>query len=115
MASRYALAGIFMLWHISRMAWAVEYQDDFAAEIAELSSAVRVELVAHEKLLAQCGPQLGRPWCDTLKGSDHANMKELRFRADKGAWLSLSIPSAKQSCSLQETSEASTRRSSTRL
>lgn len=74
------------MWHISKMAWAVEYHDDFAAEIAELSSAVRVELVAHEKLLAQCGPQLGRPWCDTLKGSDHANMKELRFRADKGVW-----------------------------
>ena len=27
------------------------------------------------------GPQLGRPYADTLKGSKHANMKELRFEA----------------------------------
>lgn len=26
------------------------------------------------------------PYADTLKGSKHANMKELRFAADDGAW-----------------------------
>ena len=30
--------------------------------------------------------QLGRPQVDTLKGSHHANMKELRFDADGGVW-----------------------------
>jgi hypothetical protein len=68
------------------MAWVVEYEDAFAAEVAELSSKVRVELAAHAQLLARFGPQLGRPWCDTLKGSTHANMKELRFRVDRGVW-----------------------------
>src|SRR6266851_8300425 len=29
---------------------------------------------------------LGRPRVDTLKGSRHANMKELRFDADDGVW-----------------------------
>jgi hypothetical protein len=29
---------------------------------------------------------LGRPHVDTLKGSKHANMKELRFEADGGVW-----------------------------
>ena len=37
-------------------------------------------------LLAQFGPQLGRPRVDTLNGSRHANMKELRFDATDGAW-----------------------------
>jgi hypothetical protein len=32
------------------------------------------------------GPQRGRPRVDTLKGSRHANMKELRFDADDGVW-----------------------------
>ena len=31
-------------------------------------------------------PSLKRPHCDTLKGSRHANMKELRFSADDGVW-----------------------------
>ena len=37
-------------------------------------------------LLEQCGPRLGRPRVDTLKGSRHANMKELRFQAADGVW-----------------------------
>jgi hypothetical protein len=36
--------------------------------------------------LQQFGPQLGRPRVDTLKGSRHANMKELRFSAADGEW-----------------------------
>lgn len=32
------------------------------------------------------GPQLGRPHVDTLHGSKHANMKELRFNVDDGVW-----------------------------
>jgi len=37
-------------------------------------------------LLKQFGPALGRPRVDTLKGSRHANMKELRFGAADGVW-----------------------------
>jgi hypothetical protein len=32
-------------------------------------------------LLEQRGPYLGRPYVDTVKGSRHANMKELRSQA----------------------------------
>jgi len=38
------------------------------------------------KLLEQFGPQLKRPRADTLNGSAHANMKELRFDAADGVW-----------------------------
>jgi hypothetical protein len=37
-------------------------------------------------LLRQFGPRLGRPRVDTLSGSRHANMKELRFMAADGVW-----------------------------
>ena len=45
-----------------------------------------VEILALSRLLQEFGPQLGRPRVDTLKGSRHANMKELRFSAADGEW-----------------------------
>jgi hypothetical protein len=51
-----------------------------------LDEAVQDELLAHISVLETFGPQLGRPCVDTLKGSRHANMKELRFDASDGVW-----------------------------
>lgn len=42
--------------------------------------------LTHAQLLEHFGPQLGRPRVDTLKGSRHSNMKELRFDAGGGVW-----------------------------
>jgi hypothetical protein len=47
---------------------------------------VRTEILALARLLQQFGPQLGRPRVDTLKGSRHANLKELRLSAAGGEW-----------------------------
>ncbi len=44
------------------------------------------ELLAHAKLLAAFRPHLGRPTVDTLKGSRHTNMKELRFSWSGQVW-----------------------------
>jgi hypothetical protein len=44
------------------------------------------ELLVQLKVLKQFGPSLGRPQVDTLNGSKHANMKELRFKANNGVW-----------------------------
>ena len=68
------------------MEWLVRFHDEFEVEFSALSVAVRNELLAHAKVLAQIGPTLGRPHVDTLAGSKHANMKELRFNADDGVW-----------------------------
>ena len=43
-------------------------------------------MLAKARLLESFGPHLGRPHVDTLKGSKHANMKELRFDAADGVW-----------------------------
>jgi hypothetical protein len=68
------------------MAWEVILHGDFEPEFDALPCAVADELLAHAKLLAHFGPQLGRPRVDTLKGSRHSNMKELRFDAANGVW-----------------------------
>jgi hypothetical protein len=68
------------------MSWDVEFHPAFEPEFDELSEAVQDELLAHAQLLARFGPTLGRPRVDTLAGSAHANMKELRFDADDGVW-----------------------------
>ena len=66
--------------------WDIEFHADFDPEYEALAEAVQDELLAQLKLLETFGPQLGRPRVDTLKGSEHANMKELRFDAAGGVW-----------------------------
>ena len=68
------------------MAWTVRLAVEFVAELRDLRESVQEELLAHARLLAQFGPQLGRPRVDTLKGSRYSNMKELRFDAERGVW-----------------------------
>jgi hypothetical protein len=60
--------------------------EDFDPEFNVLPEDVQDELLAHARMLQKFGPTLGRPWVDTLKGSHHANMKELRFKAVDGVW-----------------------------
>jgi hypothetical protein len=66
--------------------WAVEFHEEFAAEFMQFSEPVRQKIVSLGRLLENFGPQVARPKVDTLKGSKHSNMKELRFDADDGAW-----------------------------
>jgi hypothetical protein len=68
------------------MTWAVLFHDDFDAEFQALQEGLQDELLAHANLLAEFGPNLGRPTVDTLKGSEHPNMKELRFAWSGQVW-----------------------------
>ncbi len=60
--------------------WEVEYTDTFGAWWDELTEDEQERVTAAVELLEQGGPALGRPLVDTLKGSRHPNMKELRPR-----------------------------------
>jgi len=66
--------------------WDVDLHDDFVPEYRELHKDVQDELLANIELLEHSGPQIGRPRADTLNGSRHANMKELRLDAADGVW-----------------------------
>ena len=68
------------------MTWAVLFHDDFDAEFQALQEGLQDEFLAHANLLAEFGPNLGRPTVDTLKGSEHPNMKELRFAWSGQVW-----------------------------
>ena len=68
------------------MNWVVEIGDEFERELDALDEDVQTEILALSRLLQQFGPQLGRPRVDTLNGSRHANMKELRFSMADGEW-----------------------------
>ena len=68
------------------MVWTVLFHEEFDPEFELLAAEVQDELLAHARLLARFGPTLGRPRVDTLEGSRHANLKELRFDAAGGVW-----------------------------
>src|SRR4030088_2549134 len=93
--------------------WAVAMADEFEREFDVLHEEVQTEILALSLVLEQFGPQLGRPRVDTLNGSSHSNMKELRFSAADGEWLLPLIRSGRRSYSPVKINQATVRSAST--
>lgn len=68
------------------MNWVVEFHKDFEPEFDALPNEVQDRIFSRISLLQAIGSELGRPNVDTLNGSRHSNMKELRFNAADGVW-----------------------------
>jgi hypothetical protein len=68
------------------MEWLVQLHPSFESEFLDLPQVAQDELLAKALLLQVSGPSLRRPHVDTLNGSRHANMKEIRFYAADGVW-----------------------------
>jgi hypothetical protein len=62
------------------MTWEVEVSDEFRDWYRDLELGLRQSVAAGVDQLEQHGPELGRPFADTLKGSQFPNMKELRIQ-----------------------------------
>ncbi len=62
------------------MPWEVEYTDECGDWWGSLTDDEQDRIAIAVAVLEEKGPGLGRPWVDTLEGSSHANMKELRPR-----------------------------------
>jgi hypothetical protein len=58
--------------------WEVEYTDEFEEWWNDLEERDQENLVVVVGKLQEQGPALPRPLADTVKGSRHSNMKELR-------------------------------------
>ena len=58
--------------------WDILTTDEFADWFALLDAVAQNEIFSGVALLREFGPRLKRPHADTLSGSKHANMKELR-------------------------------------
>ena len=62
--------------------WEVEFTDEFGEWFEdELTPAQQDSMAAAVQVLAVVGPSLGRPQVDTIKGSKHDHMKELRVQS----------------------------------
>jgi hypothetical protein len=60
------------------MSWEIEFTGEFDRWWLTLSEDEQESLLGGVKVLRQMGPLLGRPYADTVNGSRHSNMKELR-------------------------------------
>jgi hypothetical protein len=58
--------------------WEVEFTNEFEAWWNSLDAGEQESIASGVELLRILGPNLPRPHADTLKGSKHSNMKELR-------------------------------------
>ncbi len=58
--------------------WEVEYTDEFWEWWRTLSEVEQEGVAVAVEKLEERGPALPRPFADTVEGSRHANMKELR-------------------------------------
>ena len=58
--------------------WEVEFTDEFGRWWNTLTEAQQDAIDTGVRLLEKLGPSLSRPYADTVSGSKHSNMKELR-------------------------------------
>jgi hypothetical protein len=69
----------YNLWVIiATMPWEVEYTDEFGEWFDGLGEEDQEDVALAVEKLEERGPALPRPLADTVEGSRHSNMKELR-------------------------------------
>lgn len=68
------------------MAWEVEVSDEFREWYEGLDADEQESVLYSVDLLRFAGPELRRPHADTVKGSRHSNMKELRVQHRGSPW-----------------------------
>ena len=61
--------------------WAIETTDTFDDWFNALDDTDRSNVLASMLVLREKGPMLSRPYSDTVYGSCHSNMKELRIQS----------------------------------
>lgn len=61
--------------------WNIKQTKEFQEWFDDSDKKLKEAIVENVELLKQMGPQLGRPYADTLKGSSITNLKELRFES----------------------------------
>src|SRR5215208_1724361 len=85
---------------MATMPWEVEYTDEFGEWFDGIGEEAQEDVSLAVEKLEERGPALPRPLADTVEGSRHSNMKELRGRwgLTSGCYLP-SIHAAWRSCS----------------
>jgi hypothetical protein len=68
------------------MEWIIIFHPAFRDWLYEQEEDVQDSILAGLGLLKQEGPLLGRPYVDTLQGSQYPNLKELRVQHSGEPW-----------------------------
>ena len=68
------------------MEWIIIFHPAFRDWLYEQEEEVQDSILAGLGLLKQEGPLLGRPYVDTLQGSQYPNLKELRVQHAGEPW-----------------------------
>jgi hypothetical protein len=68
------------------MGWTIIFHEAFRDWLYEQEEDVQDSIFAGIGLLKQEGPLLGRPYVDTLQGSQYPNLKELRVQHGGEPW-----------------------------
>jgi len=71
-----------------------EYEDWFSVQDEENQIIINAKIL----VLAEFGPNLGRPYVDTIKGSKYKKLKELRFKNKKSVFRILFIFDNSRDC-----------------
>lgn len=61
--------------------WTIKQTEEFQNWFEKADKKLQDDTLEHVEILRQFGPQLSRPFVDTLKGSSITNLKELRFNS----------------------------------
>jgi hypothetical protein len=61
--------------------WKIKQTPEFQEWFEEIDLRLQNDTAEHLELICMFGPQLKRPYADTIKGSQLKNLKELRFRS----------------------------------
>jgi len=63
------------------MKWDIVATEEFETWFDTLAESEQEDVRAVIVILSEQGPQLSRPYADTVNGSRHSNMKELRIQS----------------------------------
>ena len=69
-----------------RTKWFVVFHDEFLEEFIAFPEEVQDAIASRAIIIEEIGPRLGRPYVDTLRGSKHNNMKEIRLNVESAVW-----------------------------
>jgi len=72
----------------------IEYEDWFIEQDEENKIVINAKVI----LLSEFGPNLGRPYVDTIKGSKYKNLKELRIKYKNAVIRIIFIFNKKRNC-----------------
>ena len=64
-----------------RPLWTISQTEEFELWFTSLDDDAKEDIYAANLVLSEIGPSLGRPRVDSVYGSSHPNMKELRVQS----------------------------------